>query len=170
MPSEIITGFSYISDSDAEILILGSIPSITSLTKNEYYGHPRNSFWWIMANIFNFSASAEYKTKIKLLRQNHIALWDVLKCCKRPGSLDSAIVASSIEPNNFSGFFIKHPQIRKVLFNGSKAETEFNKRIRPEIEENYPSLIFERMPSTSPAMATLNKFEKLEIWRNALKI
>jgi len=43
-----------VANSNAEILILGSIPSVKSLEQQQYYGHPRNAFWWIMGEIFGF--------------------------------------------------------------------------------------------------------------------
>ncbi len=46
-----ISGFLPIADKSAELLILGSIPSQVSFSKQEYYGHQRNAFWPIILHI-----------------------------------------------------------------------------------------------------------------------
>jgi hypoxanthine-DNA glycosylase len=157
-----------IAESDAEVLILGSIPSVKSLEQQEYYGHPRNAFWWIMGELFGFDYTIEYNLRTSQLIKNKIALWDVLKQCERSGSLDSAILAKSIEPNNFSAFFAEHSHIRRVFFNGTKAESEFRKRVLPQISANFADMEYQRLPSTSPAMATMTKSAKLAEWQKAL--
>ena len=48
-----IEGFEPIISIDASILILGSMPSTTSINLQQYYGHPRNAFWPIMSALFN---------------------------------------------------------------------------------------------------------------------
>ena len=42
-------GFPPISSPSARVLILGSLPGRLSLERSEYYAHPQNSFWKIIA-------------------------------------------------------------------------------------------------------------------------
>ena len=154
---------------DAKILILGSIPSVKSLQKQEYYGHPKNAFWWIIGELLGFDFQLPYELRKSHIIKHKIALWDVLQQCERQGSLDSAIAAKSIKPNDFKTFFSEHRKIRKVLFNGAKAESEFRKRVIANIAELFPEITYHRLPSTSPAMASLSKPAKLAEWRKILE-
>lgn len=157
-------GFPPIADAWARILILGSMPSEASLQKQEYYGHPRNAFWKMMAQLFGFDYLASYAQRTAVLKKHHVAVWDVMQACERQGSLDSAIVDSSITPNNFLDFFQQHKNIRAVFFNGAKAEQEFRKRVLPSLPENQQALSYKKLPSSSPAMASLSFEEKLSEW------
>jgi TDG/mug DNA glycosylase family protein len=159
-----ITGFPPIAATNAKILILGSVPGIASLEKQEYYGHPHNSFWNIIAQFADCPPLLTYEQKKAVLIENEIALWDVLKHCQREGSLDSSIESQSIVINDFELFFKEHPDIRFVLFNGTKAEKEYKKRVIPLIGPQFDHLTYYRLPSTSPAMAQLSKQEKLQKW------
>ena len=163
-----VTGFPPIASDDAEILILGSIPSVKSLEESQYYGHPRNAFWYIMGKLLGFAPSLDYEKRKAFLIKHKIALLDVLKGCEREGSLDSAIKNDSMEINDFDTFFKSHPNIRRVFFNGIKAETEFRKRVLPELKEKHLDIEFKRLPSTSPAMASLTKSAKLAEWKVVL--
>ena len=163
-----ITVFSPIAAHDAEILILGSIPSVKSLEQKQYYGHPRNAFWGIMGDLFGFDKNLDYEKRTELLIKNKIALWDVLKGCERQGSLDSAIKAESIAPNDFVTFFKNYNFIKRVFFNGTKAESEFKKRVLPEISKKYQEMQYKRLSSTSPAMASLSFDAKVIEWNVVL--
>lgn len=153
------------ASSNAEVLILGSIPSVKSLQEQQYYGHPRNAFWWIMGKLLRFDHDAGYETRKGLLIKNRIALWDVLEHCERKGSLDSAIKTASVVTNDFESFFKEHQKVKRVFFNGRIAEKEYKKHVKPMIAELYPDLAYFVLPSTSPAMASLSKEQKLEKWK-----
>ena len=159
-----VTGFPPIENRNARILILGSMPSVKSLEQHQYYAHPRNNFWPIIEKLFSSKSGLSYKERTELLLSNNIALWDVLKCCYRPGSLDTSIDDDSIITNDFSRFFREHPLITTVYFNGARAEQEFNKRVKPTLDPAYAELCYTRLPSTSPAMASLTPAQKLEAW------
>jgi G:T/U-mismatch repair DNA glycosylase len=70
--------------------------------------------------------------------------------------------------NDFARFFTAHAGVTDVLFNGGMAETCFRRYVLPAID--VTALRFERMPSTSPAHASLSRAKKLELWRNAFEM
>ncbi len=157
-------GFPSIAKPDATILILGSMPGQKSLDENQYYAHPRNSFWPIICELFNSDEKINYEQRKQLLYDNNIALWDVLKSCYRKGSLDSDIDPSTIEANDFKSFFIKFPKINNVFFNGAKAEQLFKKEVLKTLKD-AENLTFHKLPSTSPAHAAMSREKKLSEWR-----
>ena len=118
-----------------------------------------------MGELLGFDYTIDYELRISQIIKNKIALWDVLQRCERKGSLDSAIVAKTVQPNDFIAFFAEHRKIKKVLFNGTKAESEYKKHILANVAELYPKISYHRLPSTSPAMASLSKIAKLAEWR-----
>lgn len=162
-------GFPPVSQSNALVLILGSMPGEESLRLQQYYAHPRNSFWKIMGSLFNFDYKSSYQNRCNALMENKVALWDVMEECEREGSLDSSIKNHTIEENDFKTFFTNHSDIKYVFFNGSKAEQEFKKRVSPKLNMSI-KLQFQKLPSTSPAMAMLNFDEKLFAWREIIKV
>ncbi len=149
---------------DAQILILGSMPGELSLARQQYYAHPCNAFWKIIANLFDFTPDDSYADKLLALQQHKLALWDVIQCCERQGSLDSNISNASIISNDFASFFQQHQQIKHIFFNGSRAYQEYQKRVMPQLSEPWQSLSCTRLPSTSPAMASLRFEQKLIAW------
>ena len=58
-----------------------------------------------------------------------VAVWDVLRLCRRRGSLDSAIEPDSMVANDFGAFFDAHPAIERVFFNGAAAEKNFGRLV-----------------------------------------
>ena len=122
-----------------------------------------------MGQFLGFEASLDYEQRTLILKQHHIALWDVLKRCERQGSLDSAIKRASEEANDLAGFLRDHDSTKAVLFNGGKSETSFNRHIRPEWRDSrVADTRFVRLPSSSPANAQLKFEEKCAIWHQAL--
>lgn len=161
--------FAPLARGSEQVLILGSFPGRESLEKQQYYAHPRNSFWPIMGRLFGFDPRLPYRQRIELLSRNRVAVWDVLTSCSRVGSLDSSIKEDSMVINDFETFIEKHPRIRTVCFNGALADAQFRKKvlIKPKIQTRPLSLL--RLPSTSPAMAMLNFEQKLEAWKVVLE-
>ncbi|MGD9160687.1 MAG: DNA-deoxyinosine glycosylase [Desulfobacteraceae bacterium] len=162
-------GFPPIAEKTATVLILGSMPGEESLRKNEYYGHPRNAFWKIMAILFEFDSSIKYEERTNILLKNKIALWDVMRFCERKGSLDSNIKDRTIIENDFVSFFKNHPDIKDVYFNGAKAEKEYFKRVIPKLSGLKRYINYNRLPSTSPAMTKMSLKAKVLEWSKVKK-
>ncbi len=158
-----IYSFPPVANAAARILILGSMPGQESLRAGQYYAHPRNCFWKLMGEFFGAGSELTYARRTLRLKKSGIALWDVLACCARTGSLDSAIDVRSMVPNDFPQFFSTHPRIRAVFFNGTTAERCFRMRVQPQLD--LPLLQFERLPSTSPAHAARSYAQKRTAWQ-----
>ena len=160
-----VSGFAPVANDKAIILILGSMPSIRSLQVQQYYAHPRNSFWFIMTQLLGGAAELDYNERKALLLRNGIALWDVLNSCRREGSLDVSIENATTVVNDFNSFFSEHPLIRAVFFNGARAQQEYNRQVLPALKKEYKTISCQRLPSTSPAMASLTWEQKLQEWK-----
>ncbi len=160
----IVCSFPPVSAPDARVLILGSMPGKASLAAGQYYAHPHNLFWPIMSELFGAGRELPYETRLEKLQVHGIALWDVLKECFRESALDSDIVEASIIPNDFAGFFLRHPQVEHVFFNGNKAAEAFRKYVLPALDlPRLPAL--HRLPSTSPANASIPRAERVARWQ-----
>jgi len=157
--------FAPIARRDAGTLILGSLPGRKSLERRQYYAHPYNAFWKLIAALFDADGALSYAQRVRLLTGNQIALWDVLAAATRPGSLDSSIVQASALANDFAGFFRSHPCIRRVFFNGRKAEALYRRLVLPGLGPEFAALRYESLPSTSPAHAGMSFAKKLGRWR-----
>jgi hypoxanthine-DNA glycosylase len=140
------------------------MPGIKSLQAREYYAHPRNTFWKIINTLFKIDIEASYPSRYSALLKSNIALWDTLQSCHREGSLDAKIDRGSEVANDFLDLLDKAPKISHIFFNGAKSESAFNKLVAKELLEKYPSLQLIRLPSTSPAHASLSFEGKLNSW------
>jgi hypoxanthine-DNA glycosylase len=162
MPGPLLEGLPPIVDGRARLLILGNMPSVMSLAAQQYYGNPRNGFWRITGDIFAFDPTSSYPERTEALRSSGVAVWDVLRACRRVGSLDSAIESDSMVANDFGAFFHEYPAIDRVFFNGAAAEKNFLRLAGVDRPLRY-----RRLPSTSPAQ-TMRVEDKLAAWREAL--
>ena len=156
--------FAPITAPSATILILGSLPGQRSLAEQQYYAQPRNAFWKIMGALFDAGPELPYAERIERLTRHAIALWDVVASAERPGSLDSAIVPSSVVVNNFRGLFETHAGIELVCFNGAKSAELYDRQVLPTLDGDFDHIRYQRLPSTSPAHAAMRYEEKLERW------
>ena len=151
-----ISSFPPIVSNDAKILILGSVPGVKSLEMQEYYAHPQNKFWKIIFELFNENFSEDYLEKIKILKKNKIAVWDVIDSCERVGSLDTKI--KNEESNDILQLLKKYPNIKTIFCNGGKSY----KNLQKIVGKNFEIPIY-LLPSTSP-LHTISFEKKLDAW------
>jgi len=156
--------FPPVVDARSRVLILGSMPGKASLLAQQYYAHPRNLFWQFMEQLLGVERSMPYEDRAKSLLERRVAVWDVLEWCDREGSLDSDIVPDSMVPNDFGALFERHPEIRTICFNGAKAAAVFERQVKPALAA-AERLEFHKLPSTSPANASISFDDKLDAWQ-----
>lgn len=143
------------------ILILGSMPGVKSLEQEQYYAHPQNRFWKVMAILCNTPKLPymDYPAKLAILLDNKIALWDTIKYCERDGSLDSKIEKEI--PNNISSLIKKYPNIKTICLNGNKSYSMFKKHF-PQMLQSYNCI---NLPSNSPANARYRMEDLVNEWQ-----
>ncbi len=164
-----VRSFPPIASPRARILILGSMPGRASLAAREYYAHPQNLFWPIVGALTGAHRELPYARRVRALAAAGIALWDVLAACERDGSLDAAIDRATLVPNDFGAFFARHRAIERVLFNGQMAAECFRRHVEPALEATLLArLAFVRLPSTSPANASIGRARKQAEWQAAI--
>ncbi|KZE31802.1 DNA-deoxyinosine glycosylase [Crenobacter luteus] len=141
---------------DARLLILGSLPGEASLAAAQYYAHPRNAFWPIMAALTGEDLVARaYPERLAALVSHRVALWDVVGRARRRGSLDAHIKDASANP--LAELIATLPRLEAVAFNGATA-ARLGQPLLPD------GLAVYALPSTSPAH-TLAFAAKLAAWR-----
>ncbi len=169
--------FKPVVDRRSRVLILGTMPGPVALKRRQYYGFPGNHFWPVIQILFGddrggtIHAAEEmprrrrdaarplsYPEKIRLLKKNRIALWDVIASCQRTGASDSAI--THVTPNRIPELLKCYPEIRKIFVNGKPAERLFRMHFGERV--NLPVVC---LPSTSPAHASMSLKEKLRRWQ-----
>lgn len=147
---------------DCNILILGTLPGDESIRQSQYYAHPRNRFWQMIATITQSPFPKDYEERVAMLNRNGIALWDVAHRAERKGSLDSEI--KSEEPNDIPALIASHENsLRRIIFNGKGAEKLYSRYF-----SRYPHIEYMSMPSTSPANASFSLEQLCEQWRAIL--
>lgn len=148
-------------DKNSKILILGSFPSVKSREQQFFYGHKRNRFWKVIADITNEGEPQSIEEKKALLLKNNIALWDVIESCNIEGSSDSTI--KNVKPNDLKRI-LRAAAIRKIYCNGAKAYELYRRYIENEI--NIKAI---KLPSTSPANAAWSIEELEEEWKKIIE-
>ena len=74
----------------------------------------------------------------------------------------------SMIANDFVAFLQRYPSINQILFNGGKADQVFKRYAAKQLEAAGISLLYRRLPSTSPAHAAMNYETKQRLWHQAL--
>ncbi len=155
--SGLLEGLAPVIDARTRLVVLGSFPGVASLRAQQYYGHPRNHFWPILAALWRLDlATASYARRLDAARAHGLGLWDVYACCEREGSLDSAIENARL--NDLAGLAQRAPALQAIAHNGGESA-------RAMRHTRALGLPVHRLPSTSPANASWSFERKLAAWR-----
>lgn len=151
----LLRGLAPVVAADARVLLLGSFPGVASLAARQYYAHPRNGFWPLLAAVLDEPLPAlPYSARLARLKAHGVAVWDTIVACERKGSLDTAI--RNARHGEVRRIRARAPDLRLVAFNGATAW-----RAEPAWREaGYATLA---LPSSSPAY-TRSFEEKLAAW------
>ncbi|TSE33238.1 DNA-deoxyinosine glycosylase [Tepidimonas charontis] len=142
------------------LVVLGSFPSVASLQAQQYYAHPRNHFWRILATLWDMPLLQwPYERRLHTLLEHGMGLWDVYAECEREGSLDSAIRAARL--NDLASLRQRCPGLQAVAHNGG--ESWRCARITRAL-----GVAVERLPSSSPANASWSLARKVAAWADVL--
>ncbi len=158
--THIIHDLAPVYDASSSVLILGSLPSVSSRGQF-FYQHPRNRFWPVIACLTGESVPRTTEEKRALLLRHHIALWDVIGECDIIGSSDSSI--RNVLPNDIR-LILEAAPIRKIFVNGKTADRYYRIHLLPLTGREAICL-----PSTSPANAAWSEKRLCEAWSAALK-
>lgn len=151
--------FPPVVDAATQVLILGSLPGDASLAKAQYYGHPRNQFWPLLAAVLGEDLPAQpYLQRLETLRRRGVGLWDVLATAVRPGSLDTALREGV--HNDLALLLSQLPALQAIAGNGGAA----CRLVRRQLGGRLAPYHWLELPSSSPAY-TLPLADKLSAWR-----
>ena len=152
-----LRGFPPVIDSNVERLILGSFPSEASLAASQYYAHPRNQFWHLLAALLDEPlVDMPYRRRLQRVLAHRLGIWDVLDACDREGSGDASI--RNQKANQFARLHRLAPRLTMVAFNGQTAG---------RFAAQFAAAGFRTtvLPSSSPAHAGRSFEQKLAVWR-----
>lgn len=144
-------------DRYSKVLILGTFPSVKSREGRFFYNHPQNRFWKVIAGITGSKVPETIEDKKKLLLDEHIAVWDVIKSCEIKGSSDSSI--KNVVANDLN-LILKQAKIRGIFANGAKAYSLYDKYCYAQT-----GMKAIKLPSTSPANAAYSLDRLIDEWK-----
>jgi len=152
--------FEPVYNSQSNVLILGTFPSVKSREQNFFYGNPQNRFWKVIAAITCSPLPLTVEEKKAMLLHHGIAIWDVIQSCDITGSSDSSI--KNVVPMDFSRI-LKSAKIKQIYANGATAEKLYQKYCEVSTGRNIVKL-----PSTSPANAACSLEKLIDTWKIVL--
>ena len=157
-----LVGLPPIVGPDTRVLVLGSFPGAASLQAGQYYAHPRNQFWPILAQLWpQHPQPTDYAGRCAWLLARGLGIWDVYASCERAGSLDSAIRNATV--NDFAALRQRCPQLVAAAHNGGESF-----RHAPKVQAALGLPVY-LLPSTSPANASWSAERKRDAWRVVLQ-
>jgi len=161
----VLQGLPPLLDANTRLVVLGSFPGVASLRSQQYYGHPQNQFWKIMATLLSPKAAdvlaMPYAERAQWLLSQGVGLWDVYAACEREGSLDSHI--QNARPNDLQSLRQRCPHLVAIAHNGG----ESFKHVK--LTQALGVSVY-RLPSTSPANASWTLARKQDAWREVMSL
>lgn len=152
-----------------KILILGTMPSVTSIEEIMYYASTKNHFWDFAYRILVpdyphykvFDSSIPRENRYSLITSNSIAIWDIVSSCTRVGSNDK-----NIKDEQFNDIlsFVNKFAINTIICNGGLA-FKFLKKSKQHKFLQVPIITLNSTSSLNPN----NTFEVLDEWMNCFK-
>jgi hypoxanthine-DNA glycosylase len=159
----VLQGLPPLLNHDTRLVVLGSFPGVASLRAQQYYGHPHNQFWKIVATLLAahpLDATAvlamPYAQRVQWLLGQGVGVWDVYAMCEREGSLDTAI--QNAQTNDLQSLRIRCPALQAIAHNGGES-------FKHAQHTRALGLPVYRLPSTSPAHASWSFERKRDAWR-----
>lgn len=161
----VLHGLPPLLDANTRLVVLGSFPGVASLRAQQYYGHPQNQFWKIMATLLSTNAldvlAMPYAERAQWLLSRGVGLWDVYAVCEREGSLDANI--QHAQPNDLQSLLTRCPKLKVIAHNGAESFKH------AKLTQTLGVPVY-RLPSTSPANAGWSFERKLAAWRDVLQL
>lgn len=160
-----LQGLAPLLDANTRLVVLGSFPGEVSLRSQQYYGHPQNQFWKIMATLLSPNATEvlamPYAERALWLLSHGVGLWDVYAACEREGSLDAKI--QNARPNDLQSLLKRCPKLAVIAHNGRES-------FKHALLTQVLGLSVHGLPSTSPANARWSFERKLAVWCNVVHL
>jgi len=162
MADALLCGLAPVVGPGTQVLILGSFPGVQSLQLQQYYAHPRNHMWPLLAALWPEQPQpTAYAERCAWLLDRGLGLWDVYAACEREGSLDTSIRNAQL--NDFVALKQQCPQLVAAAHNGGES---FRHAAKVQAVLALPSY---RLPSSSPANASWSFERKLAGWREVMQ-
>ena len=155
-PAYIVHPFEPVFDANSRVLILGSLPSPDSRKNGFYYGHVRNRFWKVLAQVIGRPVPQTIEEKLNFVHEAHIALYDVIAACEITGASDASI--KNVQAADLSPIFAA-AKIQAVFCSGTKAY-----RLYLRYQQPLRDIPVFALPSTSPANAAWGMERLKEEW------
>lgn len=151
--------FPPVTDVRTRVLICGSLPGDRSLAASQYYAHPQNQFWRLIAAVIDRDdlPALPYEARLAALLDARIGLWDAIASATRPGSTDAAI--ASVQANDLATLAATLPDLTAIAFNGTTAH-RLGLRALGDEATRWTIL---PLPSSSP-LHTVGLTAKLPAW------
>lgn len=162
MKKQIIHPLKPIYNTQSQVLLLGSLPSIKSREEKFYYAHPQNRFWKVLASVLQEEVPTTKQEKTAMLLTHQLALWDVIHSCSIIGSSDASI--TDVKVNHLQEI-LKHSKIKYIFTTGKTAKKYYDKYCFKETGIEAINL-----PSTSPANAAYTLEKLIEAYQQIINV